>query len=146
MGNKSLKSIFRRERVLGILLACVVILPPEYFGFRLSTNLGIPWVPKLAPIIISQIIVLGIRIILLCIGILMLLKLINPYVNYSLWVDKSSGVYLYSEAASMIKRISWRQVFGIVVSCFMIGYGFYGLMIIFGLLLRLILKGFQYLR
>ena len=76
----------------------------------------------------------------------MLLKLINPYVNYSLWVDKSSGVYLYSEAASMIKRISWRQVFGIVVSCFMIGYGFYGLMIIFGLLLRLILKGFQYLR
>ena len=42
MGNKSLKSIFRRERVLGILLACVVILPPEYFGFRLSTNLGIP--------------------------------------------------------------------------------------------------------
>lgn len=139
--NNLMKNILRRERILGILLALVVVILPEILGFRLSTNLGILWF-QFTPIIISQIIVLGLRVLSFCIGILLMIKLLAPYIKYSLWVENSGRVFLFDEVASVEKSISRRQVLGVIVSSFLVGFGLYGFIILSVLLLRLILKGY----
>jgi hypothetical protein len=121
-GQKSYspESIF--GRLLITLLFFFMFLFGEYISAEFKT-LSLNLVPIDHPKYYS-VLVLGIRVVVFCLGLFLLIKTVRPFVKSYLLVHKFEIAIFTDKPTAETKRASWPQLIGFVVSSFMLGFGF----------------------